>query len=160
MVVDDLSSLSSDKNSFDQAAPPYQKALHDSGYQYNLCYEPTAPARRKNRQRNDILWYNPPFSKNVSTNIGRKFLGLIDKHFAKDNKLRKIFNRNTIKISYSCMNNTKQIIDNHNKRILKSSEHNDTPTSKTKGQDTETTSHHSGTHTPETLPNSANTFRT
>ena len=131
-----LSSLSSDKNSFDQAAPPYQKALHDSGYQYNLCYEPTAPARRKNRQRNDILWYNPPFSKNVSTNIGRKFLGLIDKHFAKDNKLRKIFNRNTIKISYSCMNNTKQIIDNHNKRILKSSEHNDTPTSKTKDNKT------------------------
>ena len=41
-----LSSLSSDKNSFDQAAPPYQKALHDSGYQYNLRYEPTAPARR------------------------------------------------------------------------------------------------------------------
>ena len=131
-----LSSLSSDKNSFDQAAPPYQKALHDSGYQYNLCYEPTAPARRKNRQRNDILWYNPPFSKNVSTNIGRKFLGLMDKHFAKDNKLRKIFNRNTIKISYSCMNNTKQIIDNHNKRILKSSEHNDTPTSKTKDNKT------------------------
>ena len=131
-----LSSLSSDKNSFDQAAPPYQKALHDSGYQYNLCYEPTAPARRKNRQRNDILWYNPPFSKNVSTNIGRKFLGLTDKHFAKDNKLRKIFNRNTIKISYSCMNNTKQIIDNHNKRILKSSEHNDTPTSKTKDNKT------------------------
>ena len=131
-----LSSLSSDKNSFDQAAPPYQKALHDSGYQYNLCYEPTAPARRKNRQRNVIFWYNPPFSKNVSTNIGRKFLGLIDKHFAKDNKLRKIFNRNTIKISYSCMNNTKQIIDNHNKRILKSSEHNDTPTSKTKDNKT------------------------
>ena len=131
-----LSSLSSDKNSFDQAAPPYQKALHDSGYQYNLCYEPTAPARRKNRQRNDILVYNPPFSKNVSTNIGRKFLGLIDKHFAKDNKLRKIFNRNTIKISYSCTNNTKQIIDNHNKRILKSSEHNDTPTSKTKDNKT------------------------
>ena len=31
------------------------------------------------------------------------------------------FNRNTTKISYSCMNNTKQIIDNHNKRILHSS---------------------------------------
>ena len=45
---------------------------------------------------------NPPFSKNVS----------------KDHSLFKIFNRNTIKISYSCMNNTKQVIDNHNKRIL------------------------------------------
>ena len=49
------------------------------------------------------------------------FLSLIDKHFPKDHSLRKIFNRNTIKISYSCMNNTKQVIDNHNKRILHSS---------------------------------------
>ena len=61
-------------------------------------------------------------------------VGLISRQV--DNKLREIFNRNTIKISYSCMNNTKQIIDNHNKRILKSSEHNDTPTSKTKDNKT------------------------
>ena len=82
-------------------------------------------AKRKNRQRNNILWYNPPFSRNVSTNIGHKFLSLVDKHFPKDHKLRKIFNRNTIKISYSCMNNTKQIIDNHNKRILNPPIHTD-----------------------------------
>ena len=75
------------------------------------------------RQRNNILWYNPPFSKNVNTNIGHRFLTLVDKHFPKENKLRKIFNRNTIKISYSCMNNTKQIIDNHNKHILNASKH-------------------------------------
>lgn len=118
-----LSSLSSDKASFDRATPPYQKALDESGYHYTLHYDPTATAKRRNRQRNNILWYNPPFSKNVSTNIGRKFLTLVDKHFPKDHKLRKIFNRNTIKISYSCMNNTKQIIDNHNKRILNSSKH-------------------------------------
>ena len=62
------------------------------------------------------------FSKNVNTNIGHRFLSLVDKHFHKDHKLRKIFNRNTIKISYSCMSNTKRIIDNHNKQILKSSE--------------------------------------
>ena len=58
----------------------------------------------------------------MSTNIGHRFLSLVDKHFHKDYKLRKIFNRNTIKISYSCMSNTKRIIDNHNQRILKSSE--------------------------------------
>ena len=80
------------------------------------------------RQRNNILWYNPPFSKNVNTNIGHRFLTLVDKHFPKENKLRKIFNRNTIKISYSCMNNTKQIIDNHNKRILNASKHTDKST--------------------------------
>ena len=76
-----LSSLSSDKASFDKAAPPYQKALDEGGYQYTLHYEPTTTAKRKNRQRSNILWYNPPFSKNVSTNIGHKFLSLIDKHF-------------------------------------------------------------------------------
>ena len=74
----------------------------------------------------NIIWYNPPFSKNVSTNIGQKFLSLIDKCFPKDHKLRKILNRNTIKISYSCMNNTKQIIDNNNKRILNSLSSNET----------------------------------
>ena len=122
-----LSSLSSDKASFDQAAPPYQKALDESGYHYTLHYEPTTTTKRKNRQRNSILWYNPPFRKNVSTNIGHRFLTLVDKHFPEDHKLRKIFNRNTIKISYSCMNNTKQIIDNHNKHILNSSMHADKP---------------------------------
>ena len=124
-----LSSLSSDKASFDQAVPPYQKALNESGYHYTLQYEPPTTNRWKNRQRNNIIWYNPPFSKNTSTNIGYKFLALIDKHFPKDHKLRKIFNRNTIKISYSCMNNAKQIIDNHNKQILKSyTQANDTAT--------------------------------
>ena len=92
-----LSSLSSDKASFDQAVPPYQKALDESGYHYTLQCEPPTTNRRKNRQRNNISWYNPPFSKNTSTNIGYKFLALIDKHFPKDHKLRKIFNRNTIK---------------------------------------------------------------
>ena len=123
-----LSSLSSDKASFDQAALPYQKALDESGYNYTLQYEPPKSNKRKNRQRNNILWYNPPFSKNTSTNIGHKFLTLIDKHFPTEHKLRKIFNRNTIKISYSCMNNTKKIIDNHNKRILTASTQPDAAT--------------------------------
>ena len=75
--------------------------------------------RRKNRPRNDILWYNPPFSKNVSTNIGQRFLSLIDRCFHKDHSLRKIFNRNKVKISYSCMPNIKQTIDNQNKQKLR-----------------------------------------
>ena len=36
---------------------------------------------------------------NTNTNIGHKFLALLDKHFPKDQKLRKIFTRSTIKIS-------------------------------------------------------------
>ena len=92
-----LSSLSSNKACFDKAAPPYQKALQDSGYQYILSYETVKPSRKNNRRRNDILWYNPPITKHVNTNIGHRFLALVSEHFPKDSKLRKIFNRNTIK---------------------------------------------------------------
>ena len=36
--------------------------------------------------------------------------------FPKNHKLRKIFNRNTIKLSYSCMSNVKQKITAHNRK--------------------------------------------
>ena len=56
---------------------------------------------------------------NVKTNIGKKFLNLIGRHFPKDHKYHKLFNRNTIKISYSCMNNMADRIKGHNNKILK-----------------------------------------
>lgn len=87
---------------FEQATHPKQKALNESGYQYTLQYEPTRTNKRKNRRRSEILWYNPPLSKNFSTNIGQRFLSLVNK----DYELSKIFIRNTIEICYSCMNNT------------------------------------------------------
>ncbi len=46
-------------------------------YQHPLIYSTT---RARNRQRN-IIWYNPLFSKNVSTNIGQIFLKIIDEEF-------------------------------------------------------------------------------
>ena len=107
---------------FDKAAPIYQKALDNSGYNHLLTFSShisthTSHPRRRHRKR-DIIWYNPPFSKNVSTNIGRTFLMLLDTEFTVEHVLHKIFNRNTVKISYSCMPNLKQNIDGHNKSIL------------------------------------------
>ena len=64
-----LSSLSSDKASFDKAAPPYQKALDEGGYQYTLHYEPTTTAKRKNRQRSNILWLTTLHSARTSVRI-------------------------------------------------------------------------------------------
>ncbi len=46
------------------------------------------------------------------------FYFLIDEEFPKDHTLSKIFNRNTIKVSYGCMTNVKQAIDGRNKTIL------------------------------------------
>ena len=38
----------------------------------------------KKRRKRDIIWFNPPYNSEVSTNIGRKFLELIDHHFFKE----------------------------------------------------------------------------
>ena len=55
---------------------------------------------------------------NVWANMGHTFLKLLDAKFTEEHLLHKIFNRNTVKISYSCMPNLKQNIDGHNKSSL------------------------------------------
>ena len=65
-----------------------------------------------------MIWFNPLYSMNVETNNGKTFLKLVKKHFPCNNSFHKIFNRNTIKISYSCMRNISSIIASHNKSIL------------------------------------------
>ena len=114
-----LSMLSSNKEVFDAAAPPYQEALQKSGHNFELNYTPvvTSGGRRKRQRR--IVYFNPPFSLNVRSNIGADFLKLIDKHFPKSNPLSKVINRNTVKVSYSCMPNLKQKVSQHNKKIIR-----------------------------------------
>ena len=104
------------------AKETYQDALNKSGYIYNLTYRKTTPEtkHRKNRPRN-ITWFNPPFSQNVKTKVGKCFLTLIGKHFPKSHPLHRIFNRNTLKISYRCMSNVKTIISNQNKAVINKS---------------------------------------
>ena len=64
-------------------------------------------SKRRTRGRN-ISWFNPPYSANVATSIGAKFLKIIDRSFPPTHVLHKIINRNTIKISYRCMPNFSQ----------------------------------------------------
>ena len=56
---------------------------------------------------------------NVETNVGRTFLNLVKKHFPNGHRLHKIFNKNTLKVSYSCMENIDSIIKSHNSKIGK-----------------------------------------
>ena len=103
-----INQLSSNKDIFDAAAPRYNEALKHSNLTLQLIYEPanTNTHTKRNRQRN-ILWFSPPFSKNVKTNIARDFLQLNDKHFPPNNKLSKLFNRHNVRVNYSCNENMK-----------------------------------------------------
>ena len=115
-----ISSLSCDPNEFNKASQVYNDALKTSGYRESLQYvrnDNRADHRRRNRPRN-IIWFNPPYSENVQTNIARSFLHLVDKHFPRSHILHKVFNRNNVKVSYSCTNNMTSIIRSHNSEIL------------------------------------------
>jgi hypothetical protein len=76
-----ISSLSSDQASVDSAAPFYEDALKRSNYdvplQYSACDNSSSFTPTNRRRRRNIIWFNPPFSKTVRTNVGRNFLQLI-----------------------------------------------------------------------------------
>ena len=125
-----ISSLSCDQETFNNAKPHYEEALKRSGYKSTLNYTPPPPppdpetevnqneTRKRRRRKRQIIWFNPPFDKQVATNVAQRFLSLIDKHFSEDRDLKKLFNRNNVKVSYSCMPNMASIIKSHNSRIL------------------------------------------
>lgn len=107
--------------------PTYQRALNDNGYNYQLHFHADKEKRKKKRERRrNVTWFNPPYSKHVATDIGKKFLNIVNSAFGKKHPLRKIFNRNTLKISYSCMPSLEKKISAHNKSVLRKN-NNTTP---------------------------------
>ena len=109
---------------FNNSKTVYQDTLKKSGFQNKLSYQQNSIQNnneyqeKKNRKRN-LIWYNSPYSINVKTNIGKVFFKLLHKHFPKMHKFSKIFNKNTVKLSYSSMRNMASIITSHNKTILR-----------------------------------------
>ena len=74
-------------------------------------------SKKKSRKRNET-WFNPPWNAAVKTNVGKKFLRIIDTSFSGNNPLKKILNRNTVKIGYKCMPNMGSLVSKHNTKLL------------------------------------------
>ena len=116
-----LSKLSSNQEVFKQEAPMYQRALERSGYKYKLEYkQPEKPKEKKNKRKRHrrIVWFNPPFSKHVTTPVGKRFFHILESSFPKGHDLYKIFNHDTIKLSFSTVRNMRAIVDSHNKQVV------------------------------------------
>ena len=117
-----VSDISCDQQAFSDAAPMYEQALVASGFQGKLRFTQQSMNTKKRKRQRNVIWFNPPFSKSVSTNVARRFLQLVSKHFPKASKLHKIFNRNTLKVSYSCMPNMASIISTNNRMLCREPE--------------------------------------
>ena len=123
-----MSQNSSNAKIFDQAKVEYEEALKNSGYKDSkLTYEKKPQEKKARSRKRNIIWFNPPFNKAVSTNVSKLFLNFIDKHFTKRNGLYKVFNRNNVKVSYSCMENVRSIINSHNKKLSTKKVNNEDP---------------------------------
>ena len=108
---------------FQTEAPLFQDSIKKSGYDFTLKFDPSAsnktqPKKKKRSRKDNTLWFNPPYNHIVTTNVGKEFLNLVDQCFPPGNPLRKIFNRNNVKISYSTTPNMAQIISGKNQKLL------------------------------------------
>ena len=96
--------------------------MRKSGYHVSLKYTPTQNQHENNQQREKrkrkTIWFSPSYFLNLTTNVGKLFLKLLDRHFPRAHKFYKIFNSKTVKISYCCMKDMGSIISSHNKQVL------------------------------------------
>ena len=117
-----LCEISSNKDVFLEAIPPYQVELDKCGYKHKLVWMEVEGLQQKKKSRGRarmVIWFNPPHSINVKTNVGKEFLSLLDKHFPKGHALNTILNRNTVKVSYRCLPNMGRKLASHNSKILR-----------------------------------------
>ena len=98
-----LTGISCNKNVFDRNLGIYNTALKNSGFDQTLTYdeqdEPTSDSvneesNQTRRRKQNIIWYNPLYSMNVKTNVGKIFLKLLRKHFPPSHPMYTIFNTN------------------------------------------------------------------
>ena len=121
LIEEKLSNNSSKEQVFNSAKPEYKKALKGSRYKnVELKYRAQKEQRKKIKRNRKAIWFNPPYSKQVSSNIAKGSLKLLDQYLPKQHRLYRIFNRKNVKVSYSCTENKFNFISSHNKRLLNS----------------------------------------
>ena len=97
-----INKLLSDEHVFNSTKNLYNNALKNSGYKQNIRFQHNIfieVQKRKSNRGRKIIWFNPPYSCSVATDICKKSFLLLDKHFPKTPKFYKIFNRNNVKVS-------------------------------------------------------------
>lgn len=119
MIQKRLSTLSNSSEAFERSKTDYECALMKSGYkEHKLQFEDNNIKRVKRNRRKKAIYFNAPYCASVKTKIGKEFFKIIDRHFPQDHRYHKLYNRKTVKLSYSCMSNLKSIIQGHNRKII------------------------------------------
>ena len=94
-----ISETSSNEQIFKESITIYEEALKKSGFHEKFEYvreevDKHGKEEKKRRERK-IIWFNPPYSNNVKSNVAKQFLKLVRQHFSKGHKLNETFNKIT-----------------------------------------------------------------
>ena len=119
-----LNILSSSEEMFDQVKGEYQEALKKAGYTHVLKYEKVNlkglnKKKRKRQRYKHMFYFHPPHEDTVATKVGKRLLEILDRTIPPDHELYALLNRHTVKVGYSCMDNLKKKIQNHNIKVQK-----------------------------------------
>ena len=74
--------------------------------------------RRKKQRKKQVVLFNHPFNLNVKTTIDKCLFAILKKYFLLGSPFAKVFNKKTVKVSYSCLLSMKTIISSHNEQML------------------------------------------
>ena len=66
-----------------------------------------------------MIYYNLPLDTAAKQNLGKVFSDLINKYFRAEHPFSKIFNSKSIKLFYCCLPIMQQIIQSHNRKLLR-----------------------------------------
>ena len=100
MINKRISDLSCNEEEYGKVKSIYESALKDSEHFSSMSYNKSITQNSQRNRNRKVIWFNPPYSQNVKTNIGKLFIKLVRKHFPKNSKYHKIFNLNTLKLSF------------------------------------------------------------
>lgn len=102
------------------ATPHCEQILASCGYKEKTIYVEKSVQNQKNKEKTKEVSHGSIYhtAKTVKTNIRKYFFRLINEQFLQEHKFQKIFNKNAIKLSFSCMSNIKSPISGHSQKIL------------------------------------------
>ena len=87
LVSSRVSSISSNQSIFNSSIRIHKEAPTKNGFNDDIIYtsEIESINSERNKTRNiKIIWFNPLYSYNVETSIGKTFLKLVKKHFPRN----------------------------------------------------------------------------
>ena len=121
------SSKSSNINIFTQNKHDYVMILKNSSYKAKSVHknmnEKLNVHNKTNNRTRKMLWFRPPYNIAMVNKLEKEFFRILKKNFPQESNLYKIFNKNHVELSNSCMPTVANLINKSYTKKLRIKQH-------------------------------------